>query len=168
MSAPMLRTLTRPLIDENPVTLQILGICSALAITRRLDTALVMGAAVIFVVTLSNRSWIIASVTWRTGTPSNAAVASRCFGPVSADGIMEPSGRRPAGVHCRNASRCRCMVGDGRTRVPVSRGGAGEKCCAHHVSFRLCRPDSSTTWREGNGPIALANPSAPGPVAHSP
>jgi Na+-transporting NADH:ubiquinone oxidoreductase subunit D len=50
----MLRTLTRPLIDENPVTLQILGICSALAITRRLDTALVMGAAVIFVVTLSN------------------------------------------------------------------------------------------------------------------
>jgi Na+-transporting NADH:ubiquinone oxidoreductase subunit D len=50
----MLRTLTRPIIDENPVTLQILGICSALAITRRLDTALVMGAAVIFVVTLSN------------------------------------------------------------------------------------------------------------------
>ncbi|MEN8182162.1 MAG: NADH:ubiquinone reductase (Na(+)-transporting) subunit D [Myxococcota bacterium] len=54
MSAPTLRTLTRPIIDENPITLQILGICSALAITRRLDTALVMGAAVIFVVTLSN------------------------------------------------------------------------------------------------------------------
>jgi Na+-transporting NADH:ubiquinone oxidoreductase subunit D len=49
-----LRTFTRPIVDENPITLQLLGICSALAVTRRLDTALVMGAAVIFVVTLSN------------------------------------------------------------------------------------------------------------------
>lgn len=54
MTSPTLRTLARPIVDENPITLQILGICSALAVTRRLDTALVMGAAVIFVVTLSN------------------------------------------------------------------------------------------------------------------
>jgi Na+-transporting NADH:ubiquinone oxidoreductase subunit D len=51
-----LRTFTRPLVDENPITLQVLGICSALAVTRRLDTALLMGASVIFVVTLSNAS----------------------------------------------------------------------------------------------------------------
>ncbi|HKJ25467.1 MAG TPA: NADH:ubiquinone reductase (Na(+)-transporting) subunit D [Myxococcota bacterium] len=56
MSEPTLRTLTRPLVDENPITLQILGICSALAITRRLDTALLMGLSVIFVLTLSNAS----------------------------------------------------------------------------------------------------------------
>lgn len=51
-----LNTLTRPLVDENPITFQVLGICSALAVTRRLDTALLMGAAVIFVITLSNVS----------------------------------------------------------------------------------------------------------------
>lgn len=56
MGDPALRTLTRPIIDENPITLQVLGICSALAVTRRLDTALLMGASVIFVVTLSNAS----------------------------------------------------------------------------------------------------------------
>jgi Na+-transporting NADH:ubiquinone oxidoreductase subunit D len=55
MNAP-LRAVTRPIVDENPITLQILGICSALAVTRRLDTALLMGASVIFVATLSSAS----------------------------------------------------------------------------------------------------------------
>ena len=49
-----LRALARPIVDENPITLQILGICSALAVTRRLDTALLMGASVIAVVAASN------------------------------------------------------------------------------------------------------------------
>jgi Na+-transporting NADH:ubiquinone oxidoreductase subunit D len=49
-----LRALARPIVDENPITLQILGICSALAVTRRLDTALLMGASVIGVLALSN------------------------------------------------------------------------------------------------------------------
>ena len=40
------RILTRPLIDDNPLTLQILGICSALAVTTSLDTALLMGVVV--------------------------------------------------------------------------------------------------------------------------
>jgi len=40
------KSLTTPLINENPVTLQILGICSALAVTTSLDTALVMTIAV--------------------------------------------------------------------------------------------------------------------------
>ncbi|MFC1674111.1 NADH:ubiquinone reductase (Na(+)-transporting) subunit D [Pseudomonadota bacterium] len=48
-----LKTLTAPLIDENPITLQILGICSALAVTTALDIALVMTAAVTFVLALS-------------------------------------------------------------------------------------------------------------------
>jgi Na+-transporting NADH:ubiquinone oxidoreductase subunit D len=46
--------LTRPLIDDNPLALQILGICSALAVTTSLDTALVMSAAVICVITVAN------------------------------------------------------------------------------------------------------------------
>ena len=40
--------------DNNPVTLQVLGICSALAVTVQLKTALVMCAALTFVVTMSN------------------------------------------------------------------------------------------------------------------
>ncbi len=49
-------TLTTPLIGENPITLQILGICSALAVTTTLDTALVMSAAVTCVLALSGAS----------------------------------------------------------------------------------------------------------------
>jgi len=45
--------LTRPIIDDNPLTLQILGICSALAVTTSLDTALLMSLVVICVLTLS-------------------------------------------------------------------------------------------------------------------
>jgi len=48
------QVLTRPLIDENPLTLQILGICSALAVTTSLDTALLMSAMVICVLALGS------------------------------------------------------------------------------------------------------------------
>jgi Na+-transporting NADH:ubiquinone oxidoreductase subunit D len=48
------RTLSDPLSDNNPITLQVLGICSALAVTVQFNTALVMSAAVIAVLTLSN------------------------------------------------------------------------------------------------------------------
>jgi len=40
--------------DNNPITLQVLGICSALAVTVQLKTALVMCAALTFVVSMSN------------------------------------------------------------------------------------------------------------------
>lgn len=46
--------LTAPLIDQNPITLQILGICSALAVTTSLATALVMSAALTAVLCLSS------------------------------------------------------------------------------------------------------------------
>ena len=48
------RTLIDPILVSNPVTLQVLGICSALAVTTSLSTALVMSAALIVVLTLSN------------------------------------------------------------------------------------------------------------------
>ena len=47
-------TLFNPLFKNNPIALQILGICSALAVTTKLETSLVMSMAVIFVITLSN------------------------------------------------------------------------------------------------------------------
>ena len=48
------RTFSDPLSDNNPITLQVLGICSALAVTVQVPTALVMSGAVIFVLSLSN------------------------------------------------------------------------------------------------------------------
>jgi len=50
----MTKALITPLVGANPITVQILGICSALAITKTLATALIMSAAVIAVLTLSN------------------------------------------------------------------------------------------------------------------
>ena len=46
--------LTDPLDDNNPITVQVLGICSALAITVKLDPAVVMTLSVIFVMGSSN------------------------------------------------------------------------------------------------------------------
>ncbi|MGE3508025.1 MAG: NADH:ubiquinone reductase (Na(+)-transporting) subunit D [Vicinamibacterales bacterium] len=43
-----------PLFDNNPIALQVLGICSALAVTTKMETTVVMSGAVIFVLTLSN------------------------------------------------------------------------------------------------------------------
>lgn len=43
-----------PIFNNNPIALQVLGICSALAVTVSMTTTLVMCAAVIFVVTASN------------------------------------------------------------------------------------------------------------------
>jgi Na+-transporting NADH:ubiquinone oxidoreductase subunit D len=43
-----------PLFDNNPIGLQVLGICSALAVTTKMETALVMSVAVIAVTALSN------------------------------------------------------------------------------------------------------------------
>jgi len=48
------RPLVDPILVANPVTLQVLGICSALAVTTSLTTALAMSAALIFVLTLSS------------------------------------------------------------------------------------------------------------------
>lgn len=50
------KVLWGPLIDNNPIALQILGICSALAVTTKMETSLVMGVAVIAVTALSNAS----------------------------------------------------------------------------------------------------------------
>ena len=46
--------ITDPLNDDNPITVQVLGICSALAITVQLKPAIVMSLAVMFVLIFSN------------------------------------------------------------------------------------------------------------------
>ena len=48
------KLITDPLTDNNPVTVQVLGICSALAITVQVMQGVVMGASVIFVLVAGN------------------------------------------------------------------------------------------------------------------
>ena len=48
------RALVGPLIDNNPIAVQVLGICSALAVTTRMDKAPVMGIGVTLVTALAN------------------------------------------------------------------------------------------------------------------
>lgn len=48
------RIILDPLLDHNPITLQVLGICSALAVTTRLDVSIVMGISVIAVMAMAN------------------------------------------------------------------------------------------------------------------
>lgn len=48
------KLITDPLGDNNPITVQVLGVCSALAVTTLVSKAIVMGIAVTFVTALSN------------------------------------------------------------------------------------------------------------------
>ncbi|TWU39646.1 NADH:ubiquinone reductase (Na(+)-transporting) subunit D [Novipirellula artificiosorum] len=55
MASPKIKqVLFGPVIDNNPIALQILGICSALAVTTKMETSIVMAVAVIFVTAFSN------------------------------------------------------------------------------------------------------------------
>ncbi len=64
-SAKNRKLLTNPLNIDNPITVQVLGICSALAVTAKLKPAFVMSLSVIVVITLAN---LIISV-MRNGIP---------------------------------------------------------------------------------------------------
>lgn len=48
------KLITDPLNDNNPVTIQVLGICSALAVTVQMSNAVVMSISVMFVLILGN------------------------------------------------------------------------------------------------------------------
>jgi Na+-transporting NADH:ubiquinone oxidoreductase subunit D len=48
------KLVTDPLIDSNPITIQVLGICSALAVTTQMQPTLIMAISVTFVIAMSN------------------------------------------------------------------------------------------------------------------
>lgn len=48
------QVLTGPILSNNPIALQVLGICSALAVTSKMETALVMAVALTAVTAFSN------------------------------------------------------------------------------------------------------------------
>lgn len=64
-SAKNIRLLKEPLGASNPITVQVLGICSALAVTAKLKPAIVMTLSVVVVLALSN---VIVSIL-RNGLP---------------------------------------------------------------------------------------------------
>ncbi len=53
-SAKNVKLLTEPLDNSNPITVQVLGICSALAVTAKLKPSVVMALSVVFVMAVSN------------------------------------------------------------------------------------------------------------------
>ncbi|SIS92901.1 NADH:ubiquinone reductase (Na(+)-transporting) subunit D [Belliella pelovolcani] len=48
------KLISDPLVDDNPITIQVLGICSALAVTTQMQPTLVMAISVIFVMVMAN------------------------------------------------------------------------------------------------------------------
>ena len=70
MSSKSLKYLTGPLSGNNPVIVQILGICSALAVTVQLKPAIVMGLSVMVVTAFSN---LVMSLL-RNGVPSRIRI----------------------------------------------------------------------------------------------
>lgn len=62
--------LFRPLFDENPIALQILGICSALAVTTKMETVVTMALAVTLVTACSNAAVSVI----RKQTPSSIRI----------------------------------------------------------------------------------------------
>ncbi|WP_057830539.1 NADH:ubiquinone reductase (Na(+)-transporting) subunit D [Colwellia sp. TT2012] len=54
MSSDTKKVLFGPVVDNNPIALQVLGVCSALAVTSSMENALVMSLAVMLVTAFSN------------------------------------------------------------------------------------------------------------------
>lgn len=69
-SAKNLKLITGPIGSQNPITTQVLGICSALAVTAKLEPAIVMSISVIAVLVFSN---LIISLI-RNGIPSRIRI----------------------------------------------------------------------------------------------
>ncbi len=54
MDKKLKKIISDPMVDNNPITKQVLGICSALAVTVKMEQAVVMSLALTFVLVCSN------------------------------------------------------------------------------------------------------------------
>jgi Na+-transporting NADH:ubiquinone oxidoreductase subunit D len=70
MDKKLKKIISDPMVDNNPITKQVLGICSALAITVKMEQAVVMSLALAFVLVCSN---VIISLL-RKGIPSKIRI----------------------------------------------------------------------------------------------
>ncbi|MCW7754925.1 NADH:ubiquinone reductase (Na(+)-transporting) subunit D [Desulfobotulus sp. H1] len=74
-SSPYYKALTEPILGNNPINIQMLGICSALAVTVQLNTAIVMGLSMTFVTAFA--SLIVSSM--RRHIPRNIRIIVELF-----------------------------------------------------------------------------------------
>lgn len=74
-NSPCYKALTEPLLGNNPINVQMLGICSALAVTVQLNTAIVMGLSMTFVTAFS--SFIVSLL--RKQIPRNIRIIVELF-----------------------------------------------------------------------------------------
>ena len=70
LGKPERHALETPIFDNNPIGVQVLGICSALAVTTRVDKAIVMGIGVTIVTAFAN----LAVSMVRNHTPSSIRI----------------------------------------------------------------------------------------------
>ena len=90
-------TLFSPIITNNPIAVQVLGICSALAVTTRIDKALVMGAGVTLVTAFAN----LAVSLVRNYTPSSISPFGRYQPPSLTTGSTVKPNTLPAPLNSR-------------------------------------------------------------------
>ena len=57
MKAETKKVLVDPLVDNNPITLQVLGICSALAVTSQMKTSIIMAIALLSLALVLRLVW---------------------------------------------------------------------------------------------------------------
>ncbi len=93
-----------PLFNNNPIALQVLGICSALAVTVKLETTLVMAAAVTLVTAFSNLSVSLI----RKVIPSSIRIIVQMT-IIASMVIVVDQVLRP--ISLKSANSCRCLWG---------------------------------------------------------
>ena len=99
-----MKLLTSPFGQNNPITVQILGICSALAVTAKLKPAFVMALSVIVVTGFS--SLIISLI--RKGIPSRIRIIVQL---VVVAALVIPGGSGAQGVRLRRQQTLSVFVG---------------------------------------------------------
>ena len=73
------KLLTDPLNDNNPITVQVLGICSALAVTTLVYPSLIMAIAVIFVWAFSNLIYFFAEDLHSQTSKDDCTAGDHCY-----------------------------------------------------------------------------------------
>ncbi len=131
------RALVDPLIINNPIGVQVLGICSALAVTTRLDKALVMGIGVTLVTALAN----LAVSLVRNYTPGSIRIIVQLSIIASLVIVFDQILRRPC-TNCR--SNCRCSS-DSSSPTASSWAGPRVSRCRTRRCVR-CWTASATAW----------------------
>ena len=151
-------TLLGPLNANNPVVVQILGICSALAVTVQLKPALVMGIAVTIIVAMSNVivSLIRNTIPMRVRIIVQLVVVAALVTLVSE--VLKAFARSDHHQLYSDGSPRGVRHDQQRMGFPVGRSGQRSGLCHHprHRSLRARAPRlGSTAWFPSDPAVVL-------------